>query len=63
MMLDAGFSILDIEDAPHFIQHRASKIEYLAFYGSNVNANDILISDSGLSGLGKERRSQKWYLI
>jgi len=52
MMLDAGFWILDIKDAPYLIQNRASRIEYLALYGSNVNANDIFISGSGLSGLG-----------
>jgi len=34
------------------IRNPASSIEYLTLYGSNVNANDIFISDSGLSGLG-----------
>jgi hypothetical protein len=53
-MLVSRYWILK-KDAPHFTQHRASKIEYLAFYGSNVNANDILISDSGLSGLEKKK--------
>jgi len=32
-------------------EYRASSIEYLALYCSNVNANDIFISDSGLPGL------------
>jgi|GEM_PF-4315556 len=40
-------------DAPYLIQNRASRIEYLALYGSNVNTNDIFIFGSGLSGLGK----------
>jgi len=60
LMLDAGLSILDtgfqlktsIEHQASSIKYRASRIEYLALYGSNVNANDIFISDSGLSGLG-----------
>jgi|LGVF01.2.fsa_nt_gb hypothetical protein len=45
-----GYWILK-KDAAHFIQHRVSKIEYLVLYGSNVNAIDIFISDSGLSWL------------
>jgi len=50
-MLDAGFSILDTGFRLKN-EYRASSIEYLALHGSNVNANDIFISDSGLSGLG-----------
>jgi hypothetical protein len=61
-MLVSRYWILK-KDAPHFIQHRASKIEYLAFYGSNVNANDILISDSGLSGLEKKKESKMGFNI
>jgi len=53
LMLDTGLSILDIEKGcSSFIQHRISSIKYLVLYGSNVSANDIFISDSGLSGLG-----------
>jgi len=46
-----GYWILK-KDAPHFIQHRVSRIEYLALYGSNVNTNNIFIFGSGLSVLG-----------
>jgi len=51
MMLDAGLSILDLKKwiLPYLIQYRASRIEYLALYCSNVNANDIFIFGSGLS--------------
>jgi hypothetical protein len=53
--LVSGYWIL--KDAPYLIQHRASRIEYLALYGSNVNANNIFIFGSGSSGLGNiERR-------
>jgi hypothetical protein len=56
-MLDAGFSILDIKKryAPYLIQHRVSRIKYLCLYGSNVNANDIFIFGSSLSGLGYKK--------
>ena len=52
-MLDTGLSILDIKrNALYLIQYRASRIKYLALYGSNVIANYIFIFDSGSSGLG-----------
>ncbi|MCP4367869.1 MAG: hypothetical protein GY797_07125 [Deltaproteobacteria bacterium] len=47
-----GYWILLIMDAPYLIRYRVSKIEYLALYGSNVNAVDIFIFGSGLPGLG-----------
>jgi len=55
-MLDAGFSILDIKkkDALYLIQHRVSRIEYLALDGSNVNVNDIFIFASGCPGWGNQ---------
>ena len=61
--LTAGFTlrsnwlcwILDIlkkEYYPYYIQHRASRIEYLSLYCSSINVNDIFIFSSGLSWLG-----------
>lgn len=54
-MLVSRYLILK-KDVPHFIQHQASKIEYLVLFGSNVNVSDILISDFGLSELEFKKR-------
>ena len=53
-MLDTGLSILDLKkkDVLYLIQHRASRIENLALYGSSNNANDIFIFGSDFSVLG-----------
>ncbi len=51
-MLDAGFWILDYNrKLSLFFQHQESSIQYLAHCGINDRFYDIVIFNSGLSGL------------